>query len=305
MNIGDRIKLNYGVKEFNIDKYLKGDVSYAFSSIHFNIPIHRDVVLKKYQLIPFNVPIIATKFAEEILSISVENSRRVLYTKSFKIDYEKAIREKNITIDNSITNNDQPKDTELLEYFINELRENNECFAFGMITISERRNKIMDAFHKYFRIYKDELERIKQRDLNLSDDLFFKKSWVRFRPRKTKEEIISRVNGINFITTLYPNVEHWCTPIVSKLLQMGLDDKLTTGLSFSGINLSKMKSGNWKQCYANLDIGLHSTDSLGRSIFEIKFFEKGLGYSDFKTKDFWNDERFIIMLEKVLKSPVF
>jgi|GEM_PF-4892472 len=307
IKVEDRIKLIYDVQEFNIHEYLNGDNVFSFSSIQLNIPtIKENKKFKNRYVLPFYAPIIASEYVEDVIKIEEENNRTIVYTKSFKIDFQNALKEKHISICKSEENEEIENENPLLKNFITELVENNTHFAMVLITMEERYNKLFYSFSEYFhRTFKNELEKLKQEDLKLSDDAFFKKTWEVHKKRNTTEGRTFKINNINFIWPLYPNDKSWTTPILARLIEMGLYDKLSVSLGFSGINLSKKKFGNYRNCYAYLDIRLTSFDSGENSIYNIHFFEKYSGYTDFKTENFWSDERFTIMLDKVLKSPVY
>jgi len=287
INIKDKIKLNFDVNEFNIFKYLDEHQSYSFKNIQLHIiKPENNLKLVAPDLLPYNAPIILSTYEEQILKINIENNRKIGYTKSFRIDLLKAIEDNEIKISNPSGNGQTQNSNQIFEEFVNNLINHNVHFACGLITKTERTNHLINSFQYFYRtIFKDELEQIKVEETNLTDEEFFNKSWKNL---STEKEYEKKINNIIFIWSP-PILLDWVSQFISEGIKRGIDTKTYIKFTFSGIYISKEKSGKNK-CQVVLNIS-KSEKYTTKLIYDIKLWEKNILTKEVETK------------EIVIKSP--
>lgn len=305
VSIKDKIKLNYDIREFDINKYYDGNQLYSFNSVQLNIiPSSNDVKLVIHDFLPCNAPILLSNYEEEILKITLENNRKIGYTKSFRIDLLKAIEENEITI-NDLSNNEQKqKDNLIFGNFISDLREANENFAIGLITKSERKNSLISSFQYFYRtMFKDELEQRKRENTKLTDEEFFSIKWNgRMRPDK--------INNITFIWP-HPTSSNWVSQFYLEGIKRGIDKKTSIKFTFSGIYISKEKYGDSNKCQATLTIQISQKNyrplstNMDDLIFDAELWERNKEFKKLETKNLWQNKEFMKMLERVIESPTY
>lgn len=296
INIKDKVKLNFEIDEFNISKYFDGNQSYSFKNIQLNIiKPENDLTFVANDFLPCNAPIILSNFEEQILKINIENNRKIAYTKSFRIDLLKAIEDNEIKINNPI--NYEQKENQIFKNFVENLISHNLNYACGLITKSERKNHLIGSFQDFFRtIFKNELEQIKVDESQLTDKEFFSKRWKSLSPEKDYKK---KVNNIIFIWS--PPNFGWMSQFISEGINRGIDKKTYIKLTFSGIYISKEKSGkNKSQVFLNISKSEKQIDKLS---FDVKLWEKNILTKRLETKSLWNNLKFKEMLEIVIESP--
>ena len=298
INIKDKVKLNFEINEFNIPKYFDGNQSYSFKNIQLNIlKPENDLALVTNDFLPCYAPIILSNFEEQILKIDFENNRKIVYTKSFRIDLQKAIEDNEIKINHPINYEQKQKDKYIFKKFVDNLISHNLNYAFGLITKSERKNHLIDSFQEFFRtMFKHELEQIKANEAQLTDEEFFSKRWKSLLPDKDYKK---KVNNISFIWS--PPNYGWMSQFILDGIKRGIDKKAYIKLTFSGIYISKEKSGNNKcQVFLNITKSEKQVDKL---IYDVKLWEKNKLTKKIETKVLWNNIEFKEMLETIVKSP--
>jgi len=306
INIRDKIKLNYDVKEFHIVKYFDGDKSYSFKNIQLNIlKFTNDFKRIVDDFLPCYAPIILSNYEEEILKIITENNRKIVYTKSFRIDLIKAIDEKEIEVNNSTIGNKTQKNNQIFENFINNLLYSNVNFACGLITKSERKNQLISSFSEFHKeMFKDEIQQRRIDEKKLSDEEFFTIRW----------------NGgpdkINDVTFIWPGVsslssDGWVNQFRLEGIKRGIDKKTNVGFFFSGIHISKRKYGDNNKCEVNLVIQISQKNypnpppNFNDLIFDVEFWEKNKGNRIIEIKNLWQNNEFLECLNKVIESPTW
>ncbi len=311
IKVGDKIKLNYDLKEFDLNKYFDGSPAYSFSSVQLNIPKPNS----KYEVtadafLPIYAPIIFSSYEEEILNITLEDQRKIGYTKSFKIDLSKAIEEDEITI-NSPSKNTQ-KHRLIFEDLLNNLLEHNENYIIGLITKLERKNSFIDCFQYFYRrIFKDELEELAIAETKLSDEEFFSKSWKRYVSQDDHKQII---NNVTFIWSASPIGMGWRRKFILDGIKKGVYKKVNLGISFGGIHISKRKTGivNLLDSFLTISISEKSQPSTLMDINDLAFddllydsilYVNGVIEEVKEIKDIWEHKVFLKMLKKVIESP--
>ena len=307
VNIGDKIKLNYDVREFHLDKYCSGSQSYSFNNIVLNFSKYKDDLgIIKNDFLLFNAPIILSNYEEELIKIEIENKRKIGYTKSFRIDLLKAIKANEIKINCPTKNKRTQKDNQIYEGFVTNLQSTTEAFICGLITRSERKNKLIDFFQHFYRnIFKDDLEQIRVKEITMTDEEFFSKTWKRYLPRKDYKEEKIKIRNIIFIWTLPPTGFNWTHQFILEGIKRGIDKKTTAKLSFGGLYISKERFGDFNKNQAVLTISSTIQDPNDEVIYFFEIWEKDKGIKKNETKDLWQNIEFKKKLERVIESPTF
>lgn len=307
VRVGERVKLSYLVKEFDIQKYIDGDKSYSFKNVQLCIPnSDNGLEIRKPDFLPCWGPIILANYEEELLEVTVENNRRIGYTKSFRIDLLGAIKEGEIIIGSLLNTEQTQNNNEVFKDFIDELVGYNMNYACGLITKSERKKLLIDPFQHFYKvIFKDELDRIRKRESNLTNEDFFSKTWKRYLPRKDSEEIKTKVGDIIFIWTFPPTEFAWYHQFILEGIRRGIDKKTNAQLSFGGLRISKEKVGDFSKNRTVLTISSTNRDSIDKIRYNIGFWDESTGREEIEIENIWQNIEFKEMLERVIESPVY
>lgn len=307
IKVGDKIKLNFDVKEFHIIKCFEGSKSYSFKNIQLNIlKFANDFKLKIDDFLPCFAPIILSDYEEQLVKISIEDNRQIGYTKSFRIDLLKAIEEEEIKVNfPTIDNIKTQRNNQLFENFVNDLIEFNVSFAVGLITKSERKQHLIGAFENFYRvIFKEEIQQREIEDKKLTDEEFFTIRW-NGRPDK--------INGITFIgpVSIPLSSNSWVNQFKLEGIKRGIDKKTSFGFYFSGIHISKKRNGDFNKCEANLIIQIsqknypNPSTNINELIFDVEFSEKNKEKRIIEIKNLWQNKEFLGYLNRVIESQTW
>lgn len=308
INIGDRVKLNYDVKEFDIVEYIKNDKLFSFKSVQHYIPEFNDSrILQEKNVLTYRLPVVLFNYEEELLKIKLEDGLKIGYTNSFRVDLNQGIEENEILINDRRTIKSEHADK--YENFIIDLLETNQSFSLGLITKSERKSYILDYFLQFYRYtFKDALEQIKKeeiiRESKLSEEEFFRESWEKFLPKKDFEETKTIIDGITFVWKFASHKTTWIDEIILNGIQRGIDKKTHIQLGMGALYISKNRIGNNIKCSVFLKISLIREES-DKLIYAIYFWDKEKGIKEIETSDIWQNAEFENMMDEVIKGPVY
>lgn len=304
LRVGDRVRLNYSVNEFDIQKYIDGDQLYSFKNIQLNIPNpYNGIQIKNSEFQPSKVPILLSNYEEELIELGVENNRSIGYTKSFKIDLLKAIEEHEIIVNVLSRNKEARRNHQVTAEFIQNVLEYDANFAFGLTTKSERKKAIADSFQNFYEsIFKDELQRLREEETSISDQEFFGNSWKRYLPRTDFLVTKTTIKNITFIWTFPPTEFAWYHQFVEQSIKRGLAKKTIAKLGFSGILVSNERPGNPIENRVWFIIDSEKHKLTDKRLYKVSFVNEKQERQEIDTENIWENKEFQEILDKITKN---
>jgi len=299
--VGDRVRLNYFLQEFDIQKYIDGEQLYSFKNIQLNIPDpDHEMPIRNSEFLPSWVPILMTNYEEDLLEVRFENNRDIGYTKSFKIDLTNAIKEHEIII-NALPKDEQAGGNyQVFVDFIQNILDVNANFASGLITKLERKWSIQDSFQTFYEsIFKEELQRIREQEIFLSDQEFFSNSWKRYLPRTDSGVTKTVIKNIVFIWTIPPTKFAWYHQFVQEIIKKGLDRKTIAKLGFSGISVSNERPGKTIKNRVWFTIDSENRKSTDRLHYKLSYVNKKQERREIETENIWDNKEFQEILDRI------
>lgn len=304
--VGDRVRLNFLGRQFDIQKYIDGDMLYSFKNLQPNIPNQPDgIEIKNCEFLSHCIPILLSSYEEELLEIRHKDGGMIGYTKSFKIDLSKAIEEEEIILKNLAGNDQTVRDQKFAEEFIQNILDYNLCYAYGLMTESERKSLIENSLQTYIEnTFKEELQQIREENTSVSDQEFFSNSWKRYLARTDYVKTETAFKNISIIWTYPPTKFAWYHQFVQECIINGLDKKTYTWLSFSGLHVSNERpvnpTGNESSFIVTSDTQ-RSTDELH---YRITFINEKREEQEIETEDIWENKEFKKILKRIMNGPV-
>ena len=308
VRIGDKIKLNYDVKAFNITDYIDGLSLHCFNHIQLYISeSNNNPDIQNKEFLFFKSPIILFDYEEELLEIIHENSRRIGYTKSFKIDLLKAIEENEIII-NSTSNSGSPA-YQFHQYFIHEILEINQNYSWALITEAERKSRIMDSFVTFYNsINKKETEQFRHKEKlrrsNLTDEAFFSESWNRYSQEDLTKGITSQKNNITLIWSSSAQKLGWINQFAQEGIEKGIDQKTKLEVFFDGqLRISRIRH-DWNNCLSYYTVTITRQNLKDQLRYIVDFWDSQVGSKRIEVENLWQDLEFQNMLGRIIAGPI-